>query len=101
VQHKVQGLVQPTRAQTDFNEPLAHQIRVKGHLGVEWADWFDGMTITLEEDGETLLAGPVVDQAALFACSEKCVISACHCSRSSGLNPTRQMGQTSNRDTGH
>jgi hypothetical protein len=42
-----------------------YEIRIRGHLGDEWADWFGGMTITTEENGETLLTGPVVDQAAL------------------------------------
>ncbi len=45
---------------------MVYQIRIQGHLGSQWADWFDGMTITLEENGDTLLTGPVVDQAALF-----------------------------------
>jgi hypothetical protein len=40
-------------------------IRVKGHLDRRRSDWFEGMTITLEEGGETLLTGPVEDQAAL------------------------------------
>ena len=43
-----------------------YQIRIKGHLDEQWADWFGGLTITLEEDGYTLLTGPLVDQAALF-----------------------------------
>ena len=42
-----------------------YQITVKGHLDNRWADWFEGLTITLEDNGETLLTGPVVDQAAL------------------------------------
>ncbi len=46
-------------------EPLIYQIRLEGQLGYEWADWFDGLTITLEEGDDTLLTGPVVDQAAL------------------------------------
>lgn len=61
----------PHAPQTDFNEPLAYQIRVKGHLGVEWTDWFGGLTITLEENGETLLTGPVIDQAALHGLLKK------------------------------
>jgi hypothetical protein len=40
-------------------------IRIRGHLGPEWATWFDGLQITQEEDGTTTLAGPVADQAAL------------------------------------
>ena len=46
-------------------EPLIYQIRLKGQLGREWAEWFGGLTITLEEGDDTLLTGPVVDQAAL------------------------------------
>jgi hypothetical protein len=42
-----------------------YEIRVKGHLAARWADWFDGLTLTQESDGTTLLSGPVVDQAAL------------------------------------
>jgi len=49
----------------DSSQPTIYQIRVKSHLGSGWTDWFDGLTITLEEDGNTLLTGPVVDQAAL------------------------------------
>ena len=44
-----------------------YEIRIKGHLADRWADWFEGLTITLEEDGVTLLTGPVVDQAALHS----------------------------------
>jgi hypothetical protein len=50
---------------SDPGQPLVSQIRIKGHLGREWTDWFGSLTITLEDDGETLLTGPVVDQAAL------------------------------------
>ena len=42
-----------------------YEIRLKGHLNDRWADWFEDLAITLEEDGDTLLTGPVVDQAAL------------------------------------
>ena len=42
-----------------------YQIVVKGHLDSEWSDWFDGLTITLVDNGETILSGPVVDQTAL------------------------------------
>lgn len=47
------------------------QIRIKGHLGDQWTDWFDGMAITLEDDGDTLLTGPVADQAALHGLLKK------------------------------
>lgn len=49
---------------TDPGEPMAYQIRIAGQLGSRWADWFEGLTITLD-GGDTLITGPVVDQAAL------------------------------------
>ena len=55
----------------DFSQPTIYQIRLKSHLGPEWADWFEGLTITLEDDGDTLLTGPVVDQAALHGLLRK------------------------------
>jgi hypothetical protein len=56
---------------TDPGQPVIYQIRIKGHLGQQWTDWFEGLTITLEEDGDTLLTGPVVDQAALHGLLKK------------------------------
>jgi len=50
---------------TNPSQLLVYQIRIKGHLGRHWADWFDDLAITLEEDGDTLITGPVIDQAAL------------------------------------
>ncbi len=50
---------------------MVYQIRVKGHLGREWTDWFGGLTIRLTDNGETLLTGPVVDQAALHGLLRK------------------------------
>ena len=49
---------------TEPEQPI-YQIRVKGHLGDHWADWFEGLTISQEKDGSTLLTGPMADQAAL------------------------------------
>jgi hypothetical protein len=51
--------------------PMIYQIRIQGHLGSEWTDWFEGLSITLEDNGETLLSGPVVDQAALYGLLRK------------------------------
>jgi hypothetical protein len=42
-----------------------YEIRLRGHLNARWADWFDGLTLTQQSDGTTLLIGPIVDQAAL------------------------------------
>jgi hypothetical protein len=48
-----------------------YQFRIEGHLGTQWADWFDGLSITLEADGNTLLSGPVPDQSALYGLLRK------------------------------
>ena len=50
---------------------MIYQIRIKGHLGHQWTDWFEGLTITLEENGDTLLTGPVIDDAALHGLLKK------------------------------
>ena len=55
----------------DGNQPMVYQIRIKGHLGSKWAEWFEGMTISLEEDGITLLTGLVIDQSALHGLMRK------------------------------
>jgi len=61
-----------THASTeDHYEPGLYEIRIKGHLENRWAHWFGGLTITLEDDGDTLLTGPVVDQAALHGLLKK------------------------------
>ncbi len=53
------------------SQPTVYQIRIKGHLGSQWTDWFGGLNITLEENGHTLLTGLVVDQAALHGLLKK------------------------------
>jgi hypothetical protein len=50
---------------------MVYQIRIKGHLGPQWIEWFDGLTITLGENGDTLLTGLVIDQAALHGILKK------------------------------
>jgi hypothetical protein len=56
---------------TGFNESPTYQVRLKGHLGADWAEWFGGLTLTLDENGETLLTGPALDQAALHGLLKK------------------------------
>jgi hypothetical protein len=58
-------------SERDVKQPMVYQIRIRGHLGPQWTDWFEGLTITLEEDGNTLLTGPVIDQAALHGLIKK------------------------------
>ena len=52
------------------DESGLYEIRIKGHLNNRWAYWFEGLTITLEDDGNTLLTGPVVDGPRCMACSK-------------------------------
>ena len=54
-----------------LDQPMVYQIRIEGHLGAKRADWFGDLAITLEDNGETLLTGPVVDQAALHGLLRK------------------------------
>jgi hypothetical protein len=61
-----------THASTeDRYEPGSYEIRIKGHLDKRWAAWFEGLTITLEDSGDTLLTGPMIDQAALHGLLKK------------------------------
>jgi hypothetical protein len=57
--------------QPEPSQPSGYEIRIKGHLDQKWTAWFEGLTLTLEEDGKTLLTGPVVDQAALHGLLKK------------------------------
>jgi hypothetical protein len=61
-----------TQALPEYHDESGlYEIRLKGHLNNRWANWFEGLTITLEEDGDTLLTGPVIDQAALHGLLKK------------------------------
>lgn len=55
----------------DLDKPMVYQIRIRGHLDIQWTNWFEGLTITLENNGNTLLAGPVADQAVLHGLLKK------------------------------
>ena len=87
-----------TNASTeDQSEPGLYEIRIKGHLDDRWSDWFGGLAITLEDNGDTLLTGPVVDQAALHGLLKKV--------RDLGIplvsvTPV-ETGQASTRDVSH
>ena len=54
-----------------LDQPMVYQIRIEGHLGSKWTAWFGDVSITLEDNGETLLTGPVMDQAALHGLLRK------------------------------
>ena len=69
---------------TRQTQPEIFEIRLQGHLDARWASWFEGMAITLTEDGDTVLTGPVTDQAALHGLLKKVrdlgipLLSVCH-----------------------
>src|ERR671922_2344844 len=65
------GMSNELNSKSEKAQPMVYQIRIKGHLGREWADWFEGLTLTALDNGETLLTGPVVDQAALYGLLRK------------------------------
>jgi len=58
-------------SKADPDEPIVYQIRIKGQLSSQWTNWFGGLSVTLEENGDTLLTGEVVDQAALHGLLRK------------------------------
>src|ERR1700694_874658 len=58
-------------SESDPGQPMVDQIRIKGQLGRHWTDWFEGLTLTALDNSETLLTGPVVDQAALHGLLRK------------------------------
>jgi hypothetical protein len=62
---------QPHASTDNHHEVGQYEIRLKGHLATRWAAWFDGMSLTHERDGTTILTGPVVDQAALHGLLRK------------------------------
>ena len=58
-------------SKADPKPQMVYEIRIKGHLGQQWTAWFEGMTITHPDNGETLITGPIVDQAALHGLLRK------------------------------
>ena len=62
---------EPHVATEDHHEPGRYEIRLKGHLDARWADQFAGLSFSHASDGTTILAGPVVDQAALYGLLRK------------------------------
>ena len=62
---------EPHRATEEYHEPGRYEIRLKGHLDDRWAGQFEHMSFTHASDGTTILAGPLVDQAALYGVLRK------------------------------
>lgn len=64
-------MAEKSNTDSDRRQPLLYQIRIRGHLTPRWQDWFENATITLEDNGNTLITCPVVDQAALYGLLRK------------------------------
>ncbi len=85
----------------EHDQPGRYEIRIKGHLDDKRAVWFDGLIITREDNGETLLRGPVVDQAALHGLLRKVrdlglpLVSVLH------VEPKQANGPDGNADASH
>ena len=91
-----------THASTkDHHEPGLYEIRIKGHLDNRWADWFDGLTITREDNGETRLSGLVVDQAALHGLLRKVRDLGLPLVAVMQVDPKPANGPDGNADTDH
>jgi len=70
-QYRCRVMSNELNLKSEADQPIVYQIRIKGHLGRVWTEWFGSLTITLEENGDTLLTGPVVDQSALHGMLRK------------------------------
>ena len=64
-------MVNPSEPNINPEQSVNYQIRIEGHLSEQWTDWFEGLTVSLEETGVTCLTGPVADQAALYGLLKK------------------------------
>ena len=85
----------------DQHEPELYEIRIKGHLDNRWANWFEGLTITALDNGETLLTGPVVDQAALHGVLRRVRDLGLPLVSVIQVDPTQSNGPDANADTDH
>ena len=57
--------------EADSSQLAIYQIRIQGYLRHQWTDWFEGLSLALEEDGDTLSTGLLIDQAALYGLLKK------------------------------
>ena len=85
----------------DHHQPGLYEIRLKGHLDNRWADWFEGLTITREDNGDTRLTGPVIDQAALHGLLRKVRDLGLPLIAVIQVDPKQANGPDGNADTDH
>ncbi|NTU82218.1 MAG: hypothetical protein HGA45_23040 [Chloroflexales bacterium] len=87
----------PQPAPANDHQPGRYTIRLKGQLDDRWADWFDGLTLTRAANGETLLTGPVADQAALHGLLRKVRDLGLPLLSVVQVEPHRRRGRTATR----
>jgi hypothetical protein len=92
---------EPHGATQDHHEPGWYEIRIKGHLDNRWADRFENMRFTHASDGTTILAGPLVDQAAVHGLLRKVRDLGLHLVSFIQVGPTPMNGLDGNTDTDH
>src|SRR3954452_14446986 len=92
---------EPHRSTEKHNEPTCYEIRLKGHLDARWADQFEHMSFTHASDGTTILAGPVVDQAALYGLLRKVRDLGLPLLSVIQVDPKQANGPDGNTDTDH
>jgi hypothetical protein len=81
------------------HDNLHYEIRLNGHLAARWAAWFEGLSLTHERDGTTLLRGPVIDQAALHGLLQRVRDIGLPLLSVVQVNPGQATGSGSNTDT--
>lgn len=86
---------------SDHNEAGWYEIRLKGHLDARWADWFAGLSFTHTCDGTTILAGLVIDQAALYGVLRKVRDLGLPLVSVMEVEPGQASGPDINTDTDH
>ena len=92
---------EPHASTEDHREPGCYEIRLKGHLDARWADQFEHMSFTHASDGTTILAGPVVDQAALYGLLRKVRDLGLPLLAVNLVDPKQANGLAGNVDTDH
>lgn len=92
---------EPHQSTDDYREPGYYEIRLKGHLDARWASQFEPMRFTHAGDGTTILAGPVVDQAALYGLLRKVRDLGLPLIAVNRVDPNQANGPDSTLDTDH
>jgi hypothetical protein len=94
-------MTEPHTSTEDHHKPGLYEIRLKGHLDARWAESFEHMSFTHTSDGTTIIAGPVVDQAALYGLLRKVRDLGLPLLAVNQVDPKQSSGSDGNVDTDH